>query len=102
MEVHRTCLMPLPPPGGCPTQPFHFTTKVVSICCCCCLLVGYLADLGLRSSPLCPLFWGLEEGLVPREQDERHSYEKCQYVEFKNRVAKMKELREEREGLRVN
>lgn len=27
-------------------------------------------------------------------QDERHSYEKCQYVEFKKRVAKMDELRE--------
>jgi len=26
-------------------------------------------------------------------QDERHSYEKCQYVEFKKRVAKMEELR---------
>ncbi|KAI5779260.1 NADH-ubiquinone oxidoreductase B18 subunit-domain-containing protein [Geopyxis carbonaria] len=26
-------------------------------------------------------------------EDERHSYEKCQYVEFKKRVAKMEELR---------
>ncbi|KAI0596365.1 NADH-ubiquinone oxidoreductase B18 subunit-domain-containing protein [Biscogniauxia sp. FL1348] len=26
-------------------------------------------------------------------EDERHSYEKCQYVEFKRRVAKMNELR---------
>jgi NADH-ubiquinone oxidoreductase B18 subunit (NDUFB7) len=26
-------------------------------------------------------------------QDERHSYEKCQYEEFKKRVKKMEELR---------
>ncbi|KAF2397641.1 putative NADH-ubiquinone oxidoreductase B18 subunit [Trichodelitschia bisporula] len=26
-------------------------------------------------------------------EDERHSYEKCQYDEFKRRVAKMEELR---------
>ncbi|PTB41125.1 hypothetical protein M441DRAFT_47593 [Trichoderma asperellum CBS 433.97] len=35
-------------------------------------------------------------------QDERHSYEKCQYVEFKKRVAKMNELRESKEGARSN
>jgi len=31
-------------------------------------------------------------------QDERHSYEKCQYVEFKRRVAKMEELRAAKGG----
>jgi len=31
-------------------------------------------------------------------EDERHSYEKCQYVEFKKRVAKMEELREANGG----
>lgn len=31
-------------------------------------------------------------------QDERHSYEKCQYEEFKRRVAKMDELRVEKGG----
>ncbi|KAI1501339.1 NADH-ubiquinone oxidoreductase B18 subunit-domain-containing protein [Biscogniauxia marginata] len=35
-------------------------------------------------------------------EDERHSYEKCQYVEFKKRVAKMNELREARGGARTN
>lgn len=35
-------------------------------------------------------------------QDERHSYEKCQYVEFKKRVAKMDELRESKGGERSN
>ncbi|KAJ4154810.1 hypothetical protein LMH87_000086 [Akanthomyces muscarius] len=35
-------------------------------------------------------------------EDERHSYEKCQYVEFKKRVAKMDELRESKEGARSN
>ncbi|KAF3073650.1 hypothetical protein TsFJ059_005565 [Trichoderma semiorbis] len=34
--------------------------------------------------------------------DERHGYEKCQYVEFKKRVAKMNELRESKEGARSN
>ncbi|PNY26758.1 NADH dehydrogenase [ubiquinone] 1 beta subcomplex subunit 7 [Tolypocladium capitatum] len=34
--------------------------------------------------------------------DERHSYEKCQYVEFKKRVAKMDELREAKGGARTN
>ncbi|KAI0390557.1 NADH-ubiquinone oxidoreductase B18 subunit-domain-containing protein, partial [Xylariaceae sp. FL0594] len=33
-------------------------------------------------------------------EDERHSYEKCQYVEFKKRVAKMNELRASKDGAR--
>lgn len=37
-----------------------------------------------------------------RQQDERHSYEKCQYVEFRKRVAKMNELREAKGGARSN
>ncbi|GKT44833.1 NADH dehydrogenase [ubiquinone] 1 beta subcomplex subunit 7 [Colletotrichum spaethianum] len=36
-----------------------------------------------------------------RDHDERHSYEKCQYDEFKKRVAKMNELRAEK-GTRSN
>lgn len=35
-------------------------------------------------------------------QQERHSYEKCQYDEFKKRVAKMDELREAKGGARSN
>ncbi|KAF2220439.1 putative NADH-ubiquinone oxidoreductase B18 subunit [Elsinoe ampelina] len=35
-------------------------------------------------------------------EDERHSYEKCQYEEFKKRVAKMDELRAAKEGARSN
>jgi len=35
-------------------------------------------------------------------QTERHSYEKCQYVEFKKRVAKMDELRAAKGGERSN
>ncbi|KAK0619057.1 NADH-ubiquinone oxidoreductase B18 subunit-domain-containing protein [Immersiella caudata] len=35
-------------------------------------------------------------------EDERHSYEKCQYVEFKKRVAKMNELRDSKGGERSN
>lgn len=35
-------------------------------------------------------------------QDERHSYEKCQYEEFKKRVAKMDELRASKGGARSN
>jgi hypothetical protein len=31
-------------------------------------------------------------------QDERHSYEKCQYEEFKQRVAKMEQLRAEQKA----
>lgn len=31
-------------------------------------------------------------------QDERHSYEKCQYEEFKLRMKKMDELRAEKGG----
>ncbi|GAM84383.1 hypothetical protein ANO11243_023770 [Dothideomycetidae sp. 11243] len=33
-------------------------------------------------------------------EDERHSYEKCQYEEFKKRVAKMDELRAQKGGAR--
>ncbi|KAF2743409.1 hypothetical protein M011DRAFT_471355 [Sporormia fimetaria CBS 119925] len=35
-------------------------------------------------------------------EDERHSYEKCQYEEFKLRVAKMDELRAAKGGERSN
>jgi NADH dehydrogenase (ubiquinone) 1 beta subcomplex subunit 7 len=35
-------------------------------------------------------------------QTERHSYEKCQYDEFKKRVAKMDALREAKGGARSN
>lgn len=35
-------------------------------------------------------------------QDERHSYEKCQYEEFKKRVAKMDELRAAKDYTRRN
>lgn len=40
--------------------------------------------------------------LTWRCQDERHSYEKCQYEEFKIRVAKMDELRAAKGGVRSN
>ncbi|KAF2484118.1 B18 subunit of NADH:ubiquinone oxidoreductase [Neohortaea acidophila] len=35
-------------------------------------------------------------------EDERHSYEKCQYDEFKLRVKKMDEIREAKGGARSN
>ncbi|PHH86477.1 hypothetical protein CDD83_10198 [Cordyceps sp. RAO-2017] len=35
-------------------------------------------------------------------EDERHSYEKCQYLEFQKRVAKMDELRAAKNGARSN
>ncbi|KAJ4396154.1 hypothetical protein N0V93_000372 [Gnomoniopsis smithogilvyi] len=35
-------------------------------------------------------------------EQERHTYEKCQYVEFKKRVAKMNELRAAKDGARSN
>ncbi|CAK4032456.1 NADH dehydrogenase [ubiquinone] 1 beta subcomplex subunit 7 [Lecanosticta acicola] len=37
-----------------------------------------------------------------RCMDERHSYEKCQYEEFKLRVKKMDEIREAKGGARSN
>ncbi|EME48812.1 hypothetical protein DOTSEDRAFT_84351 [Dothistroma septosporum NZE10] len=37
-----------------------------------------------------------------RCMDERHSYEKCQYEEFKLRVKKMDEIRAEKNGDRSN
>lgn len=40
--------------------------------------------------------------LIPGPQTERHSYEKCQYEEFKKRVAKMDELRAAKGGERSN
>jgi hypothetical protein len=40
--------------------------------------------------------------LIIASQNERHSYEKCQYEEFKKRVAKMDELRAARGGERSN
>ncbi|KAL1993741.1 hypothetical protein VTN49DRAFT_2410 [Thermomyces lanuginosus] len=35
-------------------------------------------------------------------ETERHTYEKCQYEEFKKRVAKMEELRAAKGGARSN
>ncbi|KAK7509785.1 NADH-ubiquinone oxidoreductase B18 subunit family protein [Phyllosticta citriasiana] len=35
-------------------------------------------------------------------ENERHSYEKCQYDEFKKRVAKMEELKREKGYVRSN
>jgi NADH dehydrogenase (ubiquinone) 1 beta subcomplex subunit 7 len=43
-----------------------------------------------------------DNGLIMWEQTERHSYEKCQYDEFKKRVAKMDELRAAKGGERSN
>ncbi|TKX18191.1 putative NADH-ubiquinone oxidoreductase B18 subunit (NDUFB7) [Elsinoe australis] len=44
-----------------------------------------------------------EEYYLPWKcEDERHSYEKCQYEEFKKRVAKMDELRAQKDGARSN
>ncbi|KAF4554986.1 Hypothetical protein D9617_3g020550 [Elsinoe fawcettii] len=44
-----------------------------------------------------------EEYYLPWKcEDERHSYEKCQYEEFKKRLAKMDELRAAKEGARSN
>lgn len=45
---------------------------------------------------------GRTNGGVPKKQDERHSYEKCQYDEFQKRVAKMDELRAAKDGARTN
>jgi hypothetical protein len=47
--------------------------------------------------PRCRMCWDSDE-----RQDERHSYEKCQYEEFQRRVAKMDELRAQRDGKRSN
>jgi hypothetical protein len=38
----------------------------------------------------------------PSHQNERHTYEKCQYEEFKKRVAKMDELRAAKGGAKGN
>ncbi|KAK3209927.1 hypothetical protein GRF29_44g1057185 [Pseudopithomyces chartarum] len=44
-----------------------------------------------------------EEYYLPWKcEDERHSYEKCQYEEFKLRVKKMDELRAAKNGERSN
>ncbi|PBP15403.1 hypothetical protein BUE80_DR013861 [Diplocarpon rosae] len=44
-----------------------------------------------------------EEYYLPWKcETERHSYEKCQYVEFKKRVSKMDELRAAKGGKRSN
>lgn len=59
-----------------------------------------------RSLPICGEARCLGSGATgfanSNVQDERHSYEKCQYVEFKKRVAKMDELRESKGGERTN
>jgi len=46
-------------------------------------------------------FGNVGETLMSR-QNERHSYEKCQYEEFKKRVAKMDEIRAAKGGARSN
>ncbi|KAI3553445.1 NADH-ubiquinone oxidoreductase B18 subunit [Colletotrichum abscissum] len=48
-----------------------------------------------------PLDLSIDPSDQSENTDERHSYEKCQYDEFKKRVAKMNELRAEK-GTRSN
>lgn len=40
--------------------------------------------------------------IADANKDERHSYEKCQYEEFKLRVKKMDEIRDAKGGERSN
>lgn len=47
-------------------------------------------------------FLNVLDNWLIRRQDERHSYEKCQYEEFKKRVAKMDEIRAAKNGARSN
>lgn len=44
----------------------------------------------------------IEVRQLTHDQNERHTYEKCQYDEFKERVAKMDELRAAKGGARSN
>jgi NADH dehydrogenase (ubiquinone) 1 beta subcomplex subunit 7 len=58
-----------------------------------------------QTSKLPPFDLLLQNNLLtqtPSKQNERHSYEKCQYEEFKKRVAKMDELRAAKGGERSN
>jgi NADH-ubiquinone oxidoreductase B18 subunit (NDUFB7) len=57
------------------------------------LLKGSAADLTCD--------WSTNANVIEL-QTERHSYEKCQYEEFKKRVAKMDELRAAKGGERSN
>jgi len=51
---------------------------------------------------MAPTGHGTGYGTDNAVQNERHSYEKCQYDEFKKRVAKMDELRAQKGGERSN
>jgi hypothetical protein len=61
---------------------------------------GVLPAVEVRGTPTSAL--GLSFWELMRVQNERHSYEKCQYDEFKERVKKMDELREAKGGQRSN
>ena len=58
-------------------------------------LVAWEMDCGLQTRRIA-------DAKVRDQQTERHSYEKCQYEEFKKRVAKMDELRAAKDGKRSN
>ena len=49
-----------------------------------------------------PEYENTSTGRLTTAQNERHTYEKCQYEEFKVRVAKMDELRAAKNGQRSN
>lgn len=58
----------------------------------------------LPAVEVCGKLWRhlFPELVLRRYQDQRHSYEKCQYEEFKERVAKMDKIREAKNGQRSN
>lgn len=67
---------------------------------------GVLLTLEMRGIPIFPSAIirrsRMNTSLCVFEQNERHSYEKCQYEEFKKRVAKMDEMRDAKGGARSN
>ena len=70
-----------------------------------CELVPALEVPGTTSldpSHIYPSTLNTAEKFADTIQDERHSYEKCQYEEFKLRVKKMDELKAQNPGSRSN
>lgn len=61
-----------------------------------------LLALEVRGTASTLALHGRSGGANAPVQDERHSYEKCQYEEFKKRVAKMDEMRAAKGGARSN
>ena len=102
LAYRDTCAHLLIPLNRCRYEEWYLPWK-------CVVSLSRRPKRAIGSAGNCQLWGGNSVGAIESSantmvsmQDERHSYEKCQYEEFKLRVKKMDEIREAKGGARSN